>query len=148
MNLTITHSLAFISPVVVPFGLAYSVIKHALDSYTLLNGIFKVPYLNTRFYLEVCHMMAFSTLIAQLITVISLFLSPDSAYRDFGSATTVGLGFIFFSCFVLSQQVQTDHSWPIRVIPDDFPEPAEETFSQEPSYEPPLKMWLNTGGFL
>ena len=86
-------------------------------------------------------MMAFSTIIAQIVTVASLFLSPD--FRQFGSAT-FGLGLVFFNCFLLAQQIQSDQSWPIRVLPDEIPESASGT-AQEPSYEPPLVGWLSDG---
>ena len=144
MNFTITNSLAFISPAVVPFGLAYSLIKHSVDSYMLLNGTFKMSYLNVHFYSEVSHMMAFSTLIAQTVSTVSMLLSPDEAHLHFGSATTFGFAFTFISGFLLNQQVQSD--WPIRVLPDEVSKPPEEPV-EEPSYEPPLKMWVNSSEF-
>lgn len=136
VNFTITNCLAFVSPVVVPFGLLYTLMKHLVDSYTLLSGIYKVDYLNTHFYLEVCHIMAISSVLAQITTVISLYLSENDVFVNFGSSMTLGIAFLLLSCTILNQQVQSDHSWPIRLLPDEDEEHAEEA-DEEPSYEPP-----------
>jgi len=148
VNFTITNCLAFVSPLVVPFGLFYTVMKHLIDSYTLLSGIYKVSYLNTRFYMEVCNLMSLSTLLAQAITIISLFLSPVTAYLKFGAATTVGIALAFLSCVIVNQQVQSDHSWPLRLLPDVAEEPAEVADEEEePLYEPPILEWLREHHF-
>lgn len=131
---------------VAPFGLAYSVIKHCLDSYTLLTGASKLQYLNTRFYLEVCHMMVLSTLLAQGTTLVSLLLSPYATIKQLRSATTLGLAFTFLSCVIVNQQVQSDQSRPFRVLPDELQKPGQaDGTTEEPNYESPLTTWLNQG---
>ena len=67
VNFTISCCLASTSPLILPFGLFYSVIKHAMDSYTLIAGITKTTKLEAKpFYSTVTGFMLFSAVLSQV----------------------------------------------------------------------------------
>jgi Calcium-dependent channel, 7TM region, putative phosphate len=145
VNFTITNCLAPSSPLVIPFGLTYTLIKHCVDSYCLVSGTFKVSYLNTKaYYLPITNIVVVTTLFAQIYTVACFYLSPVTDDVNIGYVATYGPGMIFVSFGLLYQQFQSDQTWPFRVMKDDvISSEVEETDEIEPIYEPPILEWAS-----
>jgi hypothetical protein len=148
MTLTreINSCLASSSPLILPFGLFYSVVKHLVDSYCLIVGVFKPTTVESRpFYLLVTNIMTFAALLSQINTVACLYVCPSREDQFYSSATAYSPGLIMVSIVVLIQQLQTNQRWPFRVI-KNLPivhELSEEDGPPEPVYEPDVAKWLH-----
>lgn len=56
----IDSCLASSSPLILPFGLFYTIVKHSVDSYCLIAGVFKPTTVESRpFYLLVTNLFSF-----------------------------------------------------------------------------------------
>ena len=150
-NFSITCCLASTSPLILPFGLFYSVCKHFVDSYCLVAGIFKGSELDTKaFYLPVTNIMCFAAVLGQLNVITCLYLCPSNEDQFYSDAYTWAPLIIMLSLVVVIQQYQTNQRWPFRIIPEDLevPELKEGERAQEPAYEPPIRVWLNEWTFV
>jgi hypothetical protein len=146
VNFSITCCLASTSPLIIPFGLFYSVFKHLIDSYCLVSGVFKGSELDTKsFYLPVTNIMTFAAVLGLVNVVACLYLCPSSETQFVSHAYTYAPLILMLALVFLIQQCQTNQRWPFRVIPEDeeVPELKEDERAEEPVYEPPIRKWLN-----
>lgn len=137
--------LASSSPLILPFGLFYTIVKHFVDSYCLIAGVFKPTTVESRpFYLLVTNIMTFAALLGQINTVACLYVCPSREDQFYSSATAYSPGLIMLSIVVLIQQLQTNQRWPFRVIKNlpIVPELSEDDGPPEPVYEPDVAKWL------
>ena len=142
----IDSCLASSSPLILPFGLFYSIVKHLVDSYCLIASVYKPTTVERRpFYLLVTNIMTFAALLGQINTVACLYVCPSRQSQFYSSATAYSPGLIMVSIVVLIQQLQTNQRWPFRVIKNlpIVPELSEEDGPPEAVYEPDVAKWLH-----
>ena len=146
VNFTITCCLASTSPLILPFGLFYSLVKHLVDSYFLVGGVSKGSKLDTKFfYLPVANIMCFAAVLGQVNVAACLYLCPSPEDQEIDSAAyTWAPLIVMLSLVLLIQQYQTEQRWPFPIIPDDVEvlEIKEAELPQEPVYEPNIRKWL------
>jgi hypothetical protein len=149
VNFSITCCLASTSPLIIPFGLFYSVFKHLIDSYCLISGIYKGSELDTKsFYLPVTNIMTFGAVLGLVNVVACLDLCPSSENQFVSPAYNHAPLILMLTLVFLLQQIHTYQIWPFRVIPEEQEVPVLEEDEQaeeaeEPVYEPPIRKWLN-----
>jgi hypothetical protein len=145
VNFTITTCLAAISPLLLPVGLFYSVVKHAVDSYCIIEGVYKVSLrLDFKpFYLTVVNIMMFSTLLCQIVTsgclhfVVRRYEGDEDA--SYAVIVKYNIVLLLANLILFQQQLQSGQTWPLRVfdLQDHESPPAEDDFS----YVPPELNW-------
>ena len=145
VNFTITCCLASTSPLVILFGFFYSCIKHMVDSYCLIGGVYKATNICTKqFYLYLTNIMLFGAVLGQVNTICCLYLCHEPEVRYLGSAARISPTFVMIALVLFIHQCQTNQQWPFRVIKEDpIIEELKDDQEPEPLYEPEVKQYLS-----
>ena len=110
IHYTVTVVFAVSSPMVLPVGLVFLVIKHCVDSKLLISGALKARVIESkRFFKICCDIMVFSAVLSHCNTVgvLALKMEGHSIFR---------LIFCLFNMLFALFQCQSNHHWPIKLI--------------------------------
>ena len=128
-NFSICCFVVNMCPLIGPFGLLYSIIKHAVDSYNLIVGAYRPSKVDVRqFYLIVANILLFIGLAStfNMVTYLRFRIKDTSAHATADKYGPVILIFMTVLCLV---QIQSQHRYPIPLFQDR----KAEVFAKSPS---------------
>ena len=132
LNLTMTIALSTTTPLILPIGWAYFMMKHMAASYTLRNA-YRSTKISVDFHKSVVSYVVGSTVLCQVYTAFFVNLNTD---RGSYVASTSGFLTILYGALWLVQ-VDSSWRWPFPVFPFKYQKVAvKDKVTRKMVYKP------------